>query len=133
MLSFKVDVPKLKSPIQVTRQDMLKIGAKAIQTLTERVAKAQGVNDQRMKKLTPPYKTRKTQIGQPGIRNLMYSGAMLGALSIVDSSDKRVVIGFTRQGERKKAEYNQQKDPWFGISRRDSRVLQDFATRLLKK
>ena len=116
-----------------TRQDMQKIGAKAIQTITERVAQAKGLNDTRMKKLTPPYAKRKSKQGAPPIRNLMLSGAMLGSLNVIEATDQRAVIGFTRQSEAKKAGYNQAIEPWFGLSKKDQRILQEFINRLLKK
>ena len=133
MIAVTIQAGTLESPIKVTRQDMLKIGSKALQTLTERVALARGVDDAVMRPLSKPHAKKKKNIGQRPERNMMFTGSMLGSLQVVESDEKRVSVGFTRQSERQKASYNQAREPWFGLSRNDTRTMKSFIERLLTR
>lgn len=132
MIHINVTIPKLNLNTGFSRTEMIKIAAKAIQTIQNRLAKALGINDRKMKKLSPAYAKKKASIGQPAVRNLMFSGAMQGAMGVVEASTNRAVIGFTRRSETAKAEWNQKRSPWYGISRRDEEMIMQFADRVFK-
>jgi hypothetical protein len=132
MIKFTLLRPPPLQMVDLNVSDMRRIGARAIQSVQERCAKGLNVNDRRAKPLSKNYQKKKLEKGQPGIRNLMYSGAMLGALTIVESSTNRVVIGFTRMAEQIKAAANQEKDPWFGLSNNDQGKVEQFADRVLQ-
>ncbi len=122
----------IKTPT-LTRLEMLKIGAKAIEVIQKRLKRAEGVRDNTMKPLGNRYAQKKGGIGQPPIRNLMFSGAMQGAMDIVSAETNKVTIGFTRRTELVKAEANQRRDPWYGLSPNDQQLVEQFATRLIRK
>lgn len=122
----------LRKAPTISKQEWLKIGAKAIQTICERLAQGRGIDDRKMNKLSPGYAKKKRRIGQEAIRNLMFSGAMLGSLTVVESTDHSVRIGFTRRSELIKAEANQKRAPWYGISRKDEDVITRFAANLVR-
>ena len=120
----------LRKP-SITRSDWIKIGGKAIQTITQRLAQGRGVDDRRMKPLSPAYAARKRSIGSTPIRNMMFSGAMLGAMGIVKTTESSVVIGFTRRSELIKATMNQSRSAWYGLSKKDEEVVGRFAKTLI--
>ncbi len=123
---------QLFANVEFSRADMLKIGAKAIGCITDRVKLGRNVNDRQMKSLRKNYAKKKAAMGQPPIRNMMYSGSMLGSLVVVRADDKSVEIGFTRQSELAKAQTNQDRSDWFGASDNDEGKIGLFAEKLLK-
>jgi len=62
------------------------------------------------------YAAYKTALGKSGLRDLELSGRMLNAIAIVNVTPTSVTVGFTREEEHKKAQGNQARDPWFGMS-----------------
>ena len=56
---------------------------------------------------------------------------MLGALQIISRTDRTITIGFVREGERQKAEWNQARDPWFGLSPADRAAVIQYARSLV--
>ena len=131
MLRINLIKPKKLEPLIFTRSDLVRIGAKAIETVTQRCAKGLNVNDRAGKQLSPSYRARKIALGQPGIRNLMLSGAMLGSMTVVEADQGHVTIGFTRQAELAVAAKNQDRDPFFGLSKNDEGKILQFADRIL--
>jgi hypothetical protein len=132
MIRVNLVKPKRLEAVSFTRQDLLKIGAKAIEAVQKRCLRGQNVNDRKTKPLSKSYAKAKQKIGQPPIRNMMFSGSMLGALTVVEADQNRVVVGFTRQAELAKAAKNQDRDPWFGLSRNDEGIVLGYAERLLE-
>jgi hypothetical protein len=120
-----------KAPI-ITRKEWLSIGAKAVETIKQRLSYGIGSDDRKMKKLTPAYAKRKKKIGQPAIRNLMFSNSMQGAMGIVGVTENSVLIGFTRRSEVTKAAANEKRSPWYGLSRKDQNVVSRFAANLVR-
>lgn len=75
----------------------------------------------------PNYAAYKKALGKTGQRDLELSGSMLRAITIVRIEKNAVVIGFTRDDERKKAEGNEKIDHWFELSPSDqARVIAVF-------
>jgi len=132
MIRISLVRPKKYDAVTFDRRDLLKIGAKAIQVVTTRVSRGVGLNDRRMKPLSPQWAAAKRKLGQPPIRNMMFSGSMLGAMTVVEAQDDRVMIGFTRQSENAKASANQDRTPWYGVSRNDEAVIYRYADDLLR-
>ena len=131
MLRVRLIKPKRFEALTFTRSDLVRIGAKAIETVTQRCARGQNVNDRASKPLSASYRAKKIALGQPGIRNEMFSGSMLGALTVVEADQNHVTVGFTRQAELVKASKNQDRDPFFGLSKGDEAKVVYFAERLL--
>jgi len=123
--------PKKLDAVEFTRQDMMKIGLKARQWITERVEKGLGVDGRQMKKLSSSYRERKEKLGQPGVRNMLFSGSMLGSMDIVDCRDGSVTLGFDRAAELVKARVNQDREEWFGVDDNTEGKVMYFADRLM--
>lgn len=119
--------------VNFDRRDLIRIGAKAIELVQRRVSKGIGLNDRKMPPLSAAYAAAKKKLGQPGVRNMMFSGSMLGAMTIIQAGNNRVVVGFTRQEEVRKAQKNQDRAPWFGLSARDEEQLVAFADGILRR
>jgi len=133
MVKIRFVIPKEHGPVAFDRQDLLKIGAKAIDSITKRTALGLNGNDRQGKPLSKKYRAKKEKLGQPGIRNMMFSGSMLGALTITEATSGKVVIGFTRQAELVKAQKNEQREGWFGLSPNDEAKVMLFADQLLQR
>lgn len=78
------------------------------------------------------YAAYKKALGKSGNRDLELSGRMLGALSIVDLTPTSVTVGFTRAEEELKAQGNQARDPWFGLSPADRSYILSVINGMLK-
>jgi|SRR5581483_4553706 len=124
--------PKPLKAETFTKADLVKIGAKLIDSVQKRCERGQDANDSKMKPLSKGYAEKKAKMGQPAIRNMMFSGSMLGAMTITKASDDQVTIGFTRQAELVKAQKNQDRSNWFGISPSDEDKTLYYAGRLLE-
>lgn len=133
MIRVNLIRPKRYADVSFDRRDLLRIGAKAIEAIQKRCARGQNINDRPMKPLSAKYRNKKAAIGQPAIRNMMFSGSMLGALTITETSNDRVTVGFTRQAELAKAQKNDQRSPWFGLSKNDEAIVARFADDILSK
>ncbi len=131
MITIRLTKPKPLEAVAFTRADMIKIGAKAKTLITHRVLRGQDVNDRQMRPLSKAYQKKKEALGQPGIRNMQFSGSMLGSLDIVEVAQDRVVLGFDRRAELTKAQKNDDRSKWFGLSRNDQGVVGQFAERIL--
>jgi hypothetical protein len=131
MIRVNLIKPGRLAGVSLERHDLIKIGAKAIDVIQKRCARGVNVNDRPSRPLSPGYRRKKVDKGKPGIRDLMSSGSMLGALTITEATNSRVVVGFTRQAELIKAQKNDDRDPWFGLSRNDEGQVGMFADRIL--
>src|SRR4051794_37686499 len=106
MVRLNLIKPTKLESVNFTRADLVKIGAKAISTIQKRCARGQNLKDREAKPLSKSYAEKKRKIGQPAKRNLMYSGKMLGAMTVVEANKDKVVVGFTSQRELVKASKN---------------------------
>jgi hypothetical protein len=132
MIRVNLRRPVKYEAVNFTEADLKKIGAKAIELVRNRCARGQNLRDKNAKRLSPKWAKKKADMGQPPIRNMMFSGSMLGAMTLVELNQNHVTVGFTRQAELNKAGKNQDRDPWFGLSKSDEDKLLLFADRILK-
>lgn len=133
MIRVNLVRPKRYDAVSFDRRDLVKIGAKAIETIQKRCARGMNINDRPAKPLSSRYRAKKARMGQPPIRNLMFSGSMLGALTVVEATNDRVTVGFTRQAELVKAQKNDARSPWFGLSKSDEAKVVRFADDILAR
>ena len=134
MISLRLIKPARLEPIEFSTSDMKRIGTYVRQQVTERVLKGLDVNDRRMKPLSKSYAAKKAALGQPAIRNMQLSGAMLGSMDVVEVSAGRVVVGFNDEGQLAKAQRNddRQGSRWYGLSPANESKVSYFAERLLE-
>ena len=78
MLRVSLGRVKKFQSVDFSANEMKQIGTEAMTRIRKRVAQGIGVNGRPMRPLSRSYAARKSQKGQPAIRNLMFSGAMLG-------------------------------------------------------
>jgi hypothetical protein len=133
MIKVNLIKPKRLESVEFTTADMKRIGLYVRQVVTERVLKGLDVQDRSMKPLSKAYAKKKMAMGQPGIRNMQLSGAMLGSMDVVSVSAGQAVVGFDRRAELVKAEINQDRkgSQWYGLSPQNEVKVAYFAERLL--
>ena len=133
MIRIAVKPIKLNA-IGLDRRDMAKISSRAMELIRLRVSRGLDVNNRPMAPLSAGYAAKKRSMGQSPIRNMMFSGTMLGSLVPIEITSSRAVVGFTRQSEQSKAVANQNRrgSRWFGLSKSDEQQVQNFADRLLR-
>lgn len=128
MPRFEIKVasrPDIKVPGFSTDQ-MQEIGQYAVDVMKERVAQGVDVLGEPAKPLQPKYAERKRKAGKQPIRDIRLTGNTLGSMQVdpgVTASHVNVKIrGATPY---RKAIFNQNIDPWFGLSDTDDdRVLE---------
>lgn len=101
-----------------TRQ-MYSLGKYGVQLMVDRAEKGIGSNDQAFPPLKKGYAIRKTRAGHGNRRNLRFTGAMLGNISVRSVSATQARIDITSAKQRLKARENERKAPWWGWSPRD--------------
>jgi hypothetical protein len=128
MPRFEIKVkhqPEIKVPA-FTSEQMQEIGTFAVQVIKDRVAGQKDVFDAPAKPLQPKYAKRKAAKGLPPVRDLRFTGNMLGSVQVVESDETHVKVGIKGSTPFRKGIFNQNIDPWFGLSNNDDhRVLDE--------
>lgn len=126
MPRFEIKVSK-RPNIQVsafTEQQMQNIGEFAVEAMKERVATATDVLDKPAKPLQPKYAQQKIKKGKQPVRDIRLTGNTLGSVQVIEHDATHVKIGIRGSTPYRKAIFNQNIDPWFGLSEKDDdRVL----------
>lgn len=97
-----------------------------IVNMRQRLQSGIGVNDGPMPPYTPKYAKQK---GRSGPRDLLVTGSMLRAM-IARRNGHAVDIVFANAKEARKAFYNHQRYPWFGVSPKDRAKLASLLQRI---
>lgn len=121
MPRFEIKVqrrPVIQAPTFHAGQ-MQEIGEFAVAIIKERVAGGTDVFDKPAKPLQPKYALRKAKKGLPAIRDIRYTGNTLGSMQVIEVDDTHVKVGIRGVTPYKKALFNQNIDPWFGLSDTD--------------
>jgi len=100
-----------------------------VQNINNRLDKGIGINDKQMPELKKRYAQRK---GKGNIRNLYNKGTMRGSIKVTPGR-RKAIISFRSTKEKNKARYNEQRYKWWGISKKDNRVLIQVVNRLIKR
>lgn len=128
MPRFEIKVakrPNITVPGFTTAQ-MGEIGQHAIEVSKERTATATNVLDQPAKPLSPKYAERKIKKGRQPIRDIRFTGNTLGSMQVIEVGPGHVKVGIRGSTPFRKALFNQNIDPWFGLSEHDDqRVLNE--------
>lgn len=133
MPQYTINVPK-RPDIRVpgfTGEQMQAIGEHAIQVIEERVATGTDVFDKPAKPLQPKYAKRKIAKGLPAVRDIRFTGNTLGSVQVIESDASHVKVGIRGATPFRKALFNQNIDPWFGLSQTDDTRVLDEAVRPL--
>jgi len=128
MPRFEIKVkrrPIIGSPT-FSGEQMQEIGAFAVEVMKERTARATDVFDQPAKPLQDKYAKRKIKKGLAPVRDIHLTGKTLAAVQILEVDETHVRVGIKGSDEFRKALFNQNIDPWFGLSDHDDeRVLRE--------
>lgn len=117
--------PKIETPTFSTAQ-MEGFGQSAVQIMKERNATGVDIFDQPAKPLQPKYVKQKSKKGLPPVRDLRYSGNLLGSVQVLEASEAHVRVGIKGSTPFRKGLFNQNIDPWFGVSPHDeARLLEE--------
>lgn len=114
-----------------TADQMRAIGEYDIEIMKGRVGELRDVYDEPAPPLTQKYARRKASKGLPPERNLSYTGIMLKGLDILESDETHVKVGLKGSPQFRKALFNQNIDPWFGLSGHDEEKLMEEKIRPL--
>lgn len=104
---------------------MTEIGEYDVGIMKDRIGELRDVYDEPTPPLTQKYARRKVAKGLPPERDLTYSGIMLRALQVLEADETHVTVGLRGSIPFRKALFNQNIDPWFGMSDRDEVRLLD--------
>jgi hypothetical protein len=118
--------------LDFSEQEMLQLAGQAIQVLNEQVSQGLGANGRPMRSLSRKYRAKKIAKGQPGIRNLEFSGAMLRSLAPGGATTNSIYIGFANDSQNAKAVANENRANWFGLSKLNEEKVDRLADRLLR-
>lgn len=117
----------------VTTQQMYALAQYGIGLIVDRAKRGIGSNDQPMPGLKKGYAIAKTKAGKGNRRNLTFTGAMLGNISVRSVSATQARMAITSTKERVKARANEQKSPWWGWSVRDLGKLAGASSGILRE
>lgn len=118
-MNYRVNVkstPQVVLP-GIPAGQMASFGEHAIAVEGRRILRGMNIYDEAAAPLTRGYARRKQRAGQPPIRNLRLTGALLAARVVTRAEDGKVRVGFGTQPEQRiKAHTNQEREPQFGLS-----------------
>ena len=116
---------------RVARKLLLELGTAQILNIRRRVARGEGLSDQKMPDVSDAY--ARARKGGEKTRNLLLTGRMLGGLTVeVDESKFTATIGFSDGASVEKARANQARSPWFGFSPNDRAQLNKLIQNLMR-
>jgi hypothetical protein len=123
-MSFTVNITKrvrVRLP-WLSTDEQRELGQFAIDTMQRRIRGGIGIDDQPVIPLSEGYARVKSQRGQPPVRNLFFTGAMLNDMTVLETGSV-IRIGFPDPRQALKAGVNQNRAPMIGLSRFDQRQL----------
>jgi hypothetical protein len=124
-LSIKVTArPNLEIPMFSSDQ-MHRFAEASIEQMKARLADGLDVHDEAAKPLTQAYARQKQAEGHAPIRDLHRSGQMLEALQVLNASQNESHVGIEGEDAYRKALFNEDIDPWFGVSDANNRTLME--------
>ncbi len=115
------------------QQSMFKIGTVGVESMKNRLAAAQGPDDNVAKPLTKRYAIYKSRLGKGNRRNLMLTGNMLRNFTVRTVSENRAKASNSTRRDRLKAWINQKIEPWVVFSPKNKVAVADSARRVLQE
>ncbi len=89
-------------------------GEKTKELIINRTARGVGLNGA-FKKYNNSYRDFRSAKGRSTKPDLNFSGRMLSSIDVERVSTNKVIVGFKRKEEEKKAKWNQKSRPFFGV------------------
>jgi hypothetical protein len=116
--------PNIEIPMFSAGQ-MHRFAEAGIEQMKERLAAGLDVHDEAAPPLTEKYARQKQAAGGSGIRDLHRTGQMLESLEVLDASADSAHVGIEGEDAYRKALYNEDIDPWFGVSGANNSALME--------
>lgn len=89
-------------------------GEKTKELIINRTARGEGLNGA-FKRYNNDYRDFRSAKGRSTKPDLNFSGRMLSSMDVERVSTNKVIVGFKRKEEEKKAKWNQKSRPFFGV------------------
>ena len=101
-----------------------KAGEKTKELIINRTARGVGLNGA-FKKYNNSYRDFRSAKGRSTKPDLNFSGRMLSSMDVERRSTNKVIVGFKRKEEQKKASMNQKTRPFFGVRPQEEKFIAD--------
>ena len=114
------------------------MGAEAVSLIRDRVAKGIGSDDKPMEKYSPSYEAYKKSKGRDtSKRDLVFSGRMMGSVTVdgpfQEANGSHVIVTFGGGPSIQiQASKNEERTPFFGLSKKDTELLKGAVERFMK-
>ena len=120
----KVTIDTRKAKVQLERlsnnikraipKSLNRAGEKTKELIINRTARGVGLNGA-FKRYNKSYRDFRSAKGRSTKPDLNFSGRMLSSMDVERRSTNKVIVGFKRKEEEKKAKFNQKTRPFFGV------------------
>jgi hypothetical protein len=120
----KVTIDTRKAKVQLERlsnnikraipKSLNRAGEKTKELIINRTARGVGLNGA-FKRYNKSYRDFRSAKGRSTKPDLNFSGRMLSSIDVERRSTNKVIVGFKRKEEEKKAKFNQKTRPFFGV------------------
>ena len=111
----KAELERLSNNIKrAIPKSLNRAGEKTKELIVNRTARGEGLNGA-FKRYNNDYRDFRKAKGRSTKPDLNFSGRMLSSIDVERVSTNKVLIGFKRKEEEKKAKFNQKSRPFFGI------------------
>lgn len=111
---------------------MADIGFVAVESVKQRLARAQGPGDGPAKPISKYYAKRKSKLGRGNRRNLTFTGEMLKNFSLRTVAENKARAGLTIAKLRSRGLHNQLIEPWVVFSPRNRQAIFEKAARVFR-
>ena len=111
----KIRLEKLNFP----QREMLRLGELGVEAVKARVEAGRNLQDAPSKPLSKSYARRKLRARRKPIRDLKFTGKMMGAFRVRRTAENFATAGLG--GERNKGLFNQRIEEWLGFSEANRR------------
>jgi len=111
----KAELERLSNNIKrAIPKSLSRAGEKTKELIINRTARGEGLSGA-FKKYAPDYRDFRKEKGRSTKPDLNFSGRMLSSMDVERVSTNKVIVGFKRKEEEKKAKWNQKTRPFFGV------------------
>jgi len=111
----KAELERLSNNIKrAIPKSLNRAGEKTKELIVNRTARGEGLNGA-FKRYNNDYRDFRKAKGRSTKPDLNFSGRMLSSIDVERVSTNKVIVGFKRKEEEKKAKFNQKSRPFFGV------------------
>lgn len=100
-------------------------GEKTVETIVDRTSRGVSLSGGRFRPYSRQYRQYRAKEGRGSTPDLNFSGRMLSNLGVERVNNTKVKVAFSRNEEKNKARYNQQKRPFVGVRPQEIKFITD--------